>query len=268
MEPPVAKCVNDILEYLKSYRFQFGKGLRVDDFIFRGIANEAHLLLPKALRVTVGGKDKYPVHELEMLARFLKEATTLLPFSFYDIDLRLMQYAQHYGVPTRLLDFTANPLVALYFASTKEFEKDGSFWIVKANTFHNWTFADNDSKFANSGWTMDSIMQNIIDGLSYQDNDAGGKKVKERPLIYVPHYIDNRMSSQVSRMMIWGENRISLEKMAEGENWMDLHSLGAKIVRKDDKRFLSKITIPKEVKLSILEELDLLGINEKTVFQG
>jgi len=40
--------------------------------------------------------------------------------------------AQHYRVPTRLLDWTLRPEVALYFAvDTKEFDKvDGQFWVI------------------------------------------------------------------------------------------------------------------------------------------
>lgn len=38
-----------------------------------------------------------------------------------------LAYAQHYNQPTRLLDISADPLVALYFACSKNFESNG--WI-------------------------------------------------------------------------------------------------------------------------------------------
>ena len=47
-----------------------------------------------------------------------------------------MQYAQHFGVPTRLLDFSSNSLVALYFVCNEDKGDDSALWIINKFRFN------------------------------------------------------------------------------------------------------------------------------------
>ena len=77
---------------------------------FRGHASVAWTLVPSALRPGVAGIDRQLL--LEAWRKTARRFASPQPAN----DLEFLVLAQHYGIPTALLDWTTNPLVALYFA--------------------------------------------------------------------------------------------------------------------------------------------------------
>jgi hypothetical protein len=82
-------------------------------WVFRGLGDKRFSLIP-----TIGRTDRYnPSHERAILELFRKRVPEFgLGAGLEDLDL--LAIAQHHGVPTRLLDWTTNPLVAAFFAVT------------------------------------------------------------------------------------------------------------------------------------------------------
>jgi hypothetical protein len=94
---------------------------------WRGQGDETWALVPKVFR----SPPNYP--ESTLLWRFITGATPRTHLRLSNDDyIAWIHLAQHYGLPTRLLDWTTNPLVALYFAirDTKHHNVDGCIWAL------------------------------------------------------------------------------------------------------------------------------------------
>lgn len=96
--------------------------------IYRGTSDSSYRLEPGLDRI----KDLVEDSEHALINEFLIRR----PDAFTGLtEFGVLAKMQHYGLPTRLLDFTMNPLVALFFACESKFSKNGR--VVCHSTFLN-----------------------------------------------------------------------------------------------------------------------------------
>lgn len=92
-------------------------------FWFRGHSKREYELCPSALRHADVEKRDAALGLVADMKRFLEMKLPRPPA--VDDHLGWMQVAQHYGLPTRLLDWTQNAAVALFFACCSNDDCDG-----------------------------------------------------------------------------------------------------------------------------------------------
>src|SRR6478752_3411595 len=102
------------------------------DFVYRGLADHSWGLETSLQRLC----GDYVIVEGPMLRSFRKYAESgSIPA---DTLLVRLAVAQHHRLPTRVLDWTVSPKVALHFATAEEehYDKDGVVWCVDVRQVH------------------------------------------------------------------------------------------------------------------------------------
>jgi hypothetical protein len=97
--------------------------------IFRGHDRASYDLRPSVGRLKFFGGARGP-GERAMFNTFKQRAIPFLEFR-PETDWDWLALAQHHGLPTRILDWTCNPLVAAYFAVENDAcEEDGAVYVL------------------------------------------------------------------------------------------------------------------------------------------
>ena len=126
MKTQTIKSVEDLLRIVQSYTNA--------TVIYRGVTSSNYDLIPKVGRRRHGGKRLELKDERYIFRLFRQRAIVHLGRTPTD-DWEWLAIAQHHGLPTRLLDWTRNPLVAAYFSVIDVSADDSAIYAYRSKTY-------------------------------------------------------------------------------------------------------------------------------------
>lgn len=191
---------------------------------------------------------------------------------------------QHYGMPTRLLDTTVNPLVALYFAceSKSEIDVDGVVYVFP-NVPVSWStdplvqlIMDFVFDYYPESVWLDEMLEhakkkysNVTYRLMPDDIDSLLKYLTIPAFAVMPAKTNARIEAQDGAFYVFGmkfRNRIVSNN--PGTLGRVYYNFDPVIIEQPEQIWngVQKFIIPAESKLKILEQLDVLGVNERKLF--
>lgn len=212
---------------------------------FRGQADSTWKLEPKLMRID----NRLP--ETHYYNRFKQSASFILP-SQPKSEFEWLFLMQHYGVPTRLLDWSESPLVALYFAINSEFDKDGSLWVLLPTMLNLISHYKPDYEFEIPSYE-DEILKNYEPTIIARE-----RKSSLLPMAAIAPRNSSRMQSQQGVFTISHRENIRIEKA--GNEPFD-HVWNYIIPAKAKKDLQKDLKLLGFTKFQLFPELDSLSDN-------
>ena len=264
--------IENIGDFIKEViRLKTGKGNQENPQWYRGHANKSWELIPKVQRGLVGNDEELFRKEQSLTNDFQARASVInLPKPKLDEYANWLTLMQHYGLPTRLLDWSRSPLIALYFAvsDNNERKKDACIWILKPEKLNeheelekptntNGCTYKNSYIYNMSHKTISTMIFSAFrrwkfssnpDAITLDDKkfDHRFNNLANKIAACYPTESDNRVYNQLSTF--------------------NVHNSSRKLVGFCDEATLSCITIPYQVKEKLLYELSVCGITQSYIF--
>ncbi len=252
---------NNLLNYLNELIIE-------KKYVFRGYGKEKQLL-PSIIR----DDDKYKNVEGFLLYQLERYGSK---YFSANSPIEFMSFGQHFGLPTRLLDFTYNPFIALYFAlydnkGTTGIDKDYYYLMLADttenivvnslplfNTYESLSFSDNTFalkyndmiSFLDEMWIdKDLKLNSYLNGLTKCvvdksiSEDKLAEKIKANQILFItPNFSNERIMAQQGLFMF----PYTLNKEAH----FRILETNTKIIR-----------IHKKLRKELQDYLDVMGFN-------
>jgi len=215
------------------------------DFAYRGVSEKEYQLKNRFLR-NCGTDIKLEYHLLRNFRKYAKEGK-----ESFSSDWRVLTLGQHYGLPTRLLDWTYSPFVAAHFATANisKYDKDGAIWMVD---------------FVRVKKLLPEVLKSVLDSTGSntftlemleeampQLSDFDNISEQNITLFFEPPSLDDRIVNQYAFFSAMSGATAIMD------DWLIAHP-----------DIYQRIVIPAELKWEIRDKLDQANINERLLFPG
>lgn len=216
--------------------------------VFRGVSQVSHSLESSLKRLGYP-RDQTRRMESVILNSFIKYAN--YNFAGRDSLWNLLSLGQHHGLPTRLLDWTYSPYVALHFAlgSMPDRRVSGVIWRVDMSSFHEHLPQVLRASLEAQGFS--AFTADILDRQAKSLAELDMLSEDVFALFFEPPSLDARIVNQYALFSMMSDPNASLDEWLEAQG----------------KRY-TKIIIPGELKLQLRDRLDWLNITERVLFPG
>jgi hypothetical protein len=214
---------------------------------FRGSRKSNWPLIPKLYRPKSKIKDLLAAED-EIREEFVRRAPGLTAYKPANV-WEWYFLMQHYGAPTRLLDWTEAPQIGLYFAvKDSDGLHDAAVWILDPWWLNGIVLSESEVLPAGSPGLVEADARRYQPWLPDRF-DAKGKLTTKLPVAIYPTQFDARIAAQRSCFTIHGRRRARLNEL---------------FPKSTD--HLARIVIPSYATEDIRDELDNYGVDEATIY--
>ena len=234
------------------------------EVFYRGHSNKnKYKLEPSLFRKDDDGNYLYLDNEHILYRELMVSNSADFQSDVYTLD-RLVRM-QHYSMPTRLLDITSNPLIALYFACKSAIKADGEVILFSIKRKDIKYF---DSDVASCIANLSRLPKSEKKSIDFEKADFNEQPPVKRLLHLIREekpFFEPAIIPDDLRKIICVKGKQSNDRISSQSGAFLLFGLDSIF----DERGTEDITVNRIIitnKDSILKELDLLNINESTVF--
>jgi hypothetical protein len=234
---------NELVEHVFASSWQESISRHRSGYLFRGAGRIEHGLQ------TSLQTGSYEQHERHLLTSFRKYA--LRNAVHGDSVWNWLSLAKHHGLPTRLLDWTYSPFVAMHFATQhlRDFDGDAVIWCVDYRRNNEILpralrkmLEDEDANIFTT-----EMLERVATSIAEFEQLSS----QEFVLFFEPPSLDERIVNQFALFSLPSRADLSLEEH---------------LTKRED--MYRRIIIPAELKWEIRDKLDQANITERVLFPG